>query len=387
MIELFYSRENNRWHQKSSYQYVYWGKEPSRLSPSPAFSSSIIKLQTPHDAIRPLVGILAGSNLHHHFSGNAAIFKSIQNELTDSGGLSYVFTPDDIYPSYINGYLYDATSQKWTGFRFPYPNIVYNRIPDRAEERTPKVRSFFNLLKLKSIPFFNRSFFLKNEILNHLAENETLMHHIPATACFTDANLNTFLKTYSSIFCKPASGSKGRGIFKIKSVKSGFQFTDHENTRFFPNLALVKEHVTPLLHEQYLIQREIDLATHNEYPYDFRILLQKPFKSWQVTGIGIRAAQNNSLTTHVPRGGKVLPFHKVATNDDEGRVRELAIRTAESLEEKEKMLECSLDIGKDSEGHFWIFEANSKPMRFDEPLIHQAFIGSLLTSFRTYSAY
>ncbi|WP_226659441.1 YheC/YheD family protein [Pseudalkalibacillus hwajinpoensis] len=387
MIELFYSHANKRWYQKSSYQSIYWGKEPSKLSPFPSSSSSIIQLQSSHDAIRPLVGILAGSNRKHHFSGNGPIFKTIQQELTECGGLSYVFTPDDIYPSFITGYLYNHFLQKWTGFRFPYPNIVYNRIPNREEERSNKVTAFFNLLKKKGIPYFNRSFFQKDHILSHLAANEALSPFIPETAPATEGNFLHFLKSNPSIFFKPTSGSKGRGIFKVKKVDSGFQYIDHERNYLFSTFPSLQEHLMTQIDEAYLMQRDIKLVTHQGDPYDFRVLLQKPFKSWQVTGIGIRAAPPNGLTTHVPKGGRILPFHKVATQEDEARLNALAILTAEALEEKEEMLECSLDIGKDHDGRMWIFEANAKPMRFDEPLIHQAYIRSLLTSFRTYSAY
>ncbi|MCA0173486.1 YheC/YheD family protein [Bacillus sp. RAR_GA_16] len=387
MIELFYHHPNKRWYQKSSYQSIYWGKEPTKLSPFPSSSSSTVQLQSSHDAIRPLVGILAGSNRKHHFSGNGALFKTIQQELTECGGLSYVFTPDDIYPSFIKGYLYNPFSQKWTGFRFPYPNIVYNRIPNREEERSNKVTAFFSLLKKKGIPYFNRSFFQKDHILAHLSSSEEISPYIPDTAPLSESNLRQFLQLYPSVFCKPTSGSKGRGIFKVMTAKSGFHYLDHERSHLFSNLSSLNEHISTHIQEPYIIQREIKLTTYQGEVYDFRVLLQKPFKNWQVTGIGIRAAPPNGLTTHVPKGGRILPFHKVATEKDEVRLNALAIRTAEALEEQEAMLECSLDIGKDHEGRLWIFEANAKPMRFDEPLIHQAYISSLLTSFRTYSAY
>ena len=387
MIELFYHHPNKRWYQGSSYQSIYWGKEQIKLSPFPSVSTSIIKLQTSNDAIRPLVGILAGSNHKHHFSGNGMMFKTIQKELTDCGGLSYVFTLDDIHSSFITGYLYDHFSQKWTGYRFPYPNIVYNRIPAREEEQSDKVTAFFNLLKKKGIPYFNRSFFQKDHVLAHLSANEALSPYIPETAPFTEVNARKFFNKHHSLFFKPTSGSKGRGIFKVKRVETGFHYIDHERSYFFSDFTLLIEHLATQMGEPYIIQRKIKLATHHEESYDFRVLLQKPFKSWQVTGIGIRAAPPNGLTTHVPKGGRILPFHKVATHEDEVRLTALAIRTAEVLEEKEQMLECSLDIGKDRDGQLWVFEANAKPMRFDEPFIHQAFIRSLITSFRTYSAY
>ncbi|MDP4551709.1 YheC/YheD family protein [Alkalihalobacillus macyae] len=387
MIELFYDDKTNNWHQKSTYQFLYWGKEQKRLAPLPSSSiPSIITLNSNKtDAIRPLVGILAGSNSSHHFSGNASIFKSIQKEIRNTGGLSYVFTPNDVYRTFIKGYLYDPIQKKWTGYRFPYPNIVYNRIPDRKEEQTKKVALLFNLFSQKGIPYFNRSFFQKDAIISHLTSDAKLTNFIPETEILTIKSFQEYLQRYPSVFCKPSSGSKGRGIFKVKKTPTGYQYIDHESTHSFTSIDKLYDHIH--IQESYMIQRDIQLDTYENHPYDFRILVQKPLKSWNVTGIGIRAAQDGGLTTHVPRGGRIIPFHKLATDKDKAALTQLAIMAAEVLEEETKMSECSMDIGKDSDGHFWIFEANSKPMRFDEPDIHRDYIQSLIASFRTFSAF
>ncbi|MBN8209308.1 YheC/YheD family protein [Bacillus sp. NTK071] len=389
MIELLYNDKTNKWYQKSTYQFLYWGKEQKRLAPPPSSSiSSIITLDSnKNDAIRPIVGILAGSNSSHHFSGNASIFKSIQEEIRNTGGLSYVFTPNDVYRTFIKGYLYDPHSKKWTGYRFPYPNIVYNRIPDRKEEQAEKVALLFNLFSQKGIPYFNRSFFQKDAIISHLNSNEKLTNFIPETERLTVTSLEEYLHTYPSVFCKPSSGSKGRGIFRVKNTSTGYQYIDHDNAHSFASINKLHDYIHPLLLENYMIQRDIQLDTYENQTYDFRILVQKPLNSWNVTGIGIRAAQAGSLTTHVPRGGRIIPFHKLANHKDKAKLTRLAIMAAEVLEEETKMKECSMDIGKDSDGQFWIFEANSKPMRFDEPYIHRDYIQSLIASFRTFSAF
>ncbi|MGB8000343.1 MAG: YheC/YheD family protein [Anaerobacillus sp.] len=388
MIELSYDQYTKKWYQKSAFQYLYWGKEQIRLSPplnpSPL---SVLKVESNKDVIRPLVGILAGSNPIHHFSGNAAIFKAIQNEIITSGGLSFVFTADDIRQSYIDGYLFDQETNKWTGYRFPYPNIVYNRIPDRQEEQTKKIAVLFQRLSQQGIPYFNRSFFQKLDIISQLSTHHRLTMNVPPTDELSSFSLEEYLKRYESVFCKPSSGSKGRGIFKIKNTGTGYRFIDHETILHFTSHEKLTEHITPMLYEKYIIQQEIKRDTYQGYPYDFRILIQKPFDAWQVTGIGIRAAQRDSLTTHVPRGGRIIPYHKVANYKDTETLTLLAISTAELLEQQTMMAECSLDIGKDMDGHFWIFEANSKPMRFDEPSIYHASIRSLISTFRTFSAF
>ncbi len=388
MIELLYDRYTKRWYQNSAFQFLYWGKEQRRLSP-PLNSSlpSILKVESTKDTIRPLVGILAGSNPSHHFSGNAAIFKAIQNEITTSGGLSFVFTADNMRRSYIDGYLFDQETNKWIEYRFPYPNIVYNRIPDRQEEQSKKIAVLFNRLTQRGIPYFNHSFFHKYDIISLLSSHPKLTMNIPPTDELTLSNIEEYLEKYESVICKPSSGSKGRGIFKVERTGTGYRFIDHNTILHFISHEKLTEHITQLLHEKYIIQQAIKLDTYQGYPYDFRVLVQKPFNTWHVTGIGIRSAQCDSLTTHVPRGGRIVPFQKVANQKDAEALTTLAIKAAELIEQQTVIAECSLDIGKDLDGHFWIFEANSKPMRFDERFIHHAAILSLIISFRTFSAF
>ncbi|WP_347552398.1 YheC/YheD family protein [Pseudalkalibacillus hwajinpoensis] len=389
MIDLMYCSESNRWYQKSTYRYLYWGKDQKRLYPPPSSFSTkrVIQIESAKNSIRPLVGIIAGTNPFHHFSGNASIFKDIQREITNHGGLSYVFTPGDVYRTHIQGYLYDEDTKKWTGYHFPYPNVIYNRIPDREEELTNMVSSLFALFKQKDIPFFNRSFFQKLDIFSYLSSHEYLTLHIPETIELTIENLDPLLHKFPSVFCKPSSGSKGRGIFRVKKLPTGYQYEDHEMTRYFSSITALHTHIAPFLHEKYLVQKEIQLSTYNNHPYDFRIMLQKPLNYWTVTGIGIRVGFDNSLTTHVPRGGRIVAFHKLADEKDSLILTKIAILAAEVIEEREDIKECSMDIGKDTDGHFWIFEANSKPMRFDEPAIHREYIQSLISTFRTFSAF
>jgi hypothetical protein len=81
----------------------------------------------------------------------------------------------------------------------------------------------------------------------------------------------------------------------------------------------------------------------------------------------------------VPRGGyiddpeKLLLsiFGKEKTGKVLGKVRNTTITLARQIERSAhyRMCEMSMDLGVDTTGHVWFFEANSKPMKFDEPHI------------------
>jgi hypothetical protein len=102
---------------------------------------------------------------------------------------------------------------------------------------------------------------------------------------------------------------------------------------------------------------------------------------WEITGIGARVAGNASITTHVPRGGSIEEPEKLLTavfGASQARqvmrqARETAIVLAKQIERSSRTLlgEMSMDLGVDTSGQIWFFEANSKPMKFDEPHIRQ----------------
>ena len=134
--------------------------------------------------------------------------------------------------------------------------------------------------------------------------------------------------------------------------------------------------------ERYMLQQGIDLIRHAGRPFDLRLLLQKNRHGvWTVTGIGARVAGASSLTTHVPRGGTIAnpeallraALGRAQTSSLTRRLRQLAPRVARQIERAsgDELGELSLDVGVDVNGKLWLFEANAKPMTFDEPAIHE----------------
>ena len=137
----------------------------------------------------------------------------------------------------------------------------------------------------------------------------------------------------------------------------------------------------------YLVQKAIPLALHQQTPFDLRILVQKNRRGhWEVAGMGIRVAGRNRITTHVPQGGRIEQVDKILGHLFPGNVEEikeqveqLALLTAHVLEEHYRRLgEFSLDMGLDQDGRLWLFEANAKPMKFDEEDIRQRSLFNLI---------
>ena len=113
-----------------------------------------------------------------------------------------------------------------------------------------------------------------------------------------------------------------------------------------------------------------------------RALVQKNQRGqWDISGIGARIAGSISITTHVPRGGSIEDPEKLlvgAFGQEEAsklliKTRNTALMIARQIERgsRRSLVEMSLDLGVDQEGNIWFFEANAKPMKFDEPDIRK----------------
>ena len=147
----------------------------------------------------------------------------------------------------------------------------------------------------------------------------------------------------------------------------------------------IKEHIGD---EDYIVQQGIELASYKDRPFDLRILVQKNIQGkWSITGIGARVAGSLSITTHVPRRGSrrsQAPAHQcISSGDGEkniARVKKTALSIARQMERGSgrRHGEMSIDIGVDKSGHVSFFEANSKPMKFDEPEIRRKSLQKLI---------
>jgi hypothetical protein len=126
----------------------------------------------------------------------------------------------------------------------------------------------------------------------------------------------------------------------------------------------------------------VKLSSFKGRPFDMRVLVQKNRRGvWQVSGIGARMAGETSITTHVPRGGSIDNPAKLLRGIY-GRARtvrilrsakRMALTIAKQIEKScgHNLGEMSMDLGVDRRGKLWFFEANSKPMKFDEPHIRK----------------
>jgi hypothetical protein len=349
-----------------------------------------------HDSTaQTLIAILTMHDEHRLFRGNLFNFIDLIRTGKEMGAKVFVVTAKDIKlgnPK-VKSFVYNAETKAWTQKLLPLPHVIYNRIPSRKDELLPEVQQTIQAcMKHKNIHLFNPSFFNKWTLFEWLSKAKTTKKFIPATRKFFHLQeLESMLRQYSLVYLKPARGKAGKGIMKIDFANSnvGLLYRLHIQHMKKSRISLhrtiyelgqkLQQHIGL---EEYIVQQGIHLAKFNNRAFDLRVLVQKNAKGvWSLTGIGARVAGSLSITTHVPRGGSIdepekllkLAFGQEAAKQIMRRVRLSAYAIARQIEKASKntMGEMSLDLGIDTSGQIWFFEANSRPMKFDEPEIRK----------------
>ncbi|GLB58773.1 YheC/YheD family endospore coat-associated protein [Cytobacillus sp. NCCP-133] len=340
-----------------------------------------LNLLNKKDNAGPVIGILSGKGKDQSIAGNGPLFKALQKKILQNNGISFVFTAEDIQDDSVNGYIYLPAKDKWAEARFPLPHLVYNRVPFRKLEQKETFQKAFLFFKKNKIPFFNPGFLDKYEVCQLLKAYPPLQKYIPDTILITDkSKLSHFIHTYKNIYLKPASGSKGKGIYRlsmqdgekviINGLNHAFNYTHFEG---FWN-----EWSIPLTDKAYIAQEAMSSAKIDGKRFDFRILVHFCNGSFQVTGIGIRQAQGQEITTHIPNGGILIPYEMVRTQEHDDFIQMAAAQTGKLLEKSKGFYgEFSIDAGRTDEGNYVIYEINSKPMSFDELSIEKKRIKEL----------
>lgn len=349
---------------------------------------------------RPTLAILTYADAKRIFRGNQKNFIDLIRVGEEHGVLVYVMTTTDfkLTSKKAIGYGYDADSKTWKKSLFPLPHVIYNRIPYRNFELLPEVQQVIQTcMRHEQIRFFNPSFFNKWTLFEWLNKSKTTRPFIPVTQKLsTSEELKQLLQSHPSLYLKPIRGKAGKGIMKVSrsTDNTKFELSIQNKTKSHisrhPTITQlwseVKEHVG---NKDYIIQQGIALANYKRRPFDLRVLVQKNHKGlWSVSGVGARLAGKLSITTHVPRGGSIddpskLLAYSFGTAESANiikRTKRAAITIARQIEAScgHMLGEMSMDLGVDADGYIWFFEANSKPMKFDEPPIRKRSLENLI---------
>jgi hypothetical protein len=374
MIELFYEITSQTWYQRfNAKQKVTLGKYfsvPYKMEHTSKAISFPFLLKDMKAG--PLIGILA-SPKQDGFIGNVGLFKRIQRTLQQSGGLSVVVTPQQLTEDGISGFCYLPTHDHWIKIQTPLPDLLYNRL-SRYEDEKLFLEQTEKLTSLYHIPVFNPHFFDKWELYLQLKDNDMLAHHLPKTDLLSEDTLAEYLSTYQEVYIKKRKSKRGKGVFLItRNGNTYLMKSTSTTTVLFPSiskLARYFEKEEPL--NSYIIQEAITTVPMRGKKFDYRVLAHSSGNRFAITGVGVRMAKKQQVTTHVPAGGVIVATEELPVKTDLETMEQLIYQCGKQLTSfYDEIGEFSADIGVTPEGNHFIFELNAKPMDFDEPPIKQ----------------
>ncbi|WP_449539285.1 YheC/YheD family endospore coat-associated protein [Ferdinandcohnia sp. Marseille-Q9671] len=279
----------------------------------------------------------------------------------------------------------------WETIEIPFPNVVYDRLPNRRTEKHKSLREIKQRLHHEYlIPWFNPGFFNKWDIHQQLESDVQVATYLPETHKNpTFSLIERMLSKYQHVYIKPANGSLGLGIYQILLDRENgdyyCRYRDEEGKnrlqRFSSIEAFINTHFRNKRLEHYIVQQGIHLLRKDHKTIDFRVHTNKDEKGkWQVSVMAGKIAGRGSVTTHLNNGGVVRTLNEIFPNDDEcskitNSLKEAALTISHTIDARQKghIGELGFDFGVDKDGCVWLFEANSKPGRsiFSHPKLRK----------------
>lgn len=279
----------------------------------------------------------------------------------------------------IKGLFYHKNG--WELLEVPFPNVVYDRLPNRRSEKKAKASNIKERLqKDYLIPWYNPGFFNKIDIYERLHQDEESAKYLPETHPFTSFSLvERMLADYGHVFVKPINGSLGLGIHQILYDRDHGHYYcryrekngDNKLRKYQTLEGLVKHVFRNRRLNTMLVQQGIHSIRVDKRTVDFRIHTNKDEQgNWQITALAAKVASPGSVTTHVNNGGAIKTvseiFEQLEDQDKAiSKLEKACLSLSHSLEKNLEGLigEIGFDMGIDRDGNVWLFEANSKPGR------------------------
>ncbi|WP_064091748.1 YheC/YheD family protein [Rossellomorea aquimaris] len=373
-MKILYDRSKKTFfHAEKSILTFAFGKNSFLLSSKEPTHSYQFDLQVNNESHSiPLIGIIASKEKKNKYKGNFELFRSIQDDVERSGGLCFVFSPEDVNSDSIDGIIYNSPLKKWVKCNFPTPNVIYNRVSSHLGEQNHSYKTLLTYIQEHTIPFFNPHFFHKWEIYELLSQNSELQPYLPYTERIKDEEtFNSFLKKYKKVYVKHSLASQGKGIRLIEYDSKGeIVCKSIKKIEKYPSISRFLQSYNEWFkdrEQQWIIQEAVNCKTIHDHRYDFRILVLHTGTNFRLIGIGVRMSQRQEVTTHVPSGGKIISLKEVINPSTKKEISKIVKNCGKELAKSFGYVgEFSIDLAPREEGGFVLFEINSKPMIFDE---------------------
>ncbi|RFB18430.1 YheC/YheD family protein [Bacillus sp. HNG] len=360
----------------------------------PYSSTTQVFIHDDHLYIGPLVGIFTAGfseSMIRPIGERTLFFAKLLAQEKAVGAYVFIFGAKHIdwEKGTIHGLFHNHNG--WETVEVPFPNVVYDRLPNRRTEKHKALREIKQRMQHEYlIPWFNPGFFDKWEIHQLLEGDYRVSTYLPEThKSPTFTLIERMLSKYQHVYIKPAKGSLGLGIYQVLIDRETgnyycrYRDQDGKNRlqRFSSVESFINTHFRHKQLEHYIVQQGIHLLRSDHKTIDFRIHTNKDEKgNWQVSVMAGKIAGRGSVTTHLNNGGVVRTLTEIFPDVEECKkvtdsLKQAALSLSEAIDSRQKghIGELGFDLGVDKNGSVWLFEANSKPGRsiFSHPKLRK----------------
>ncbi|MCR8643472.1 YheC/YheD family protein [Paenibacillus sp. N1-5-1-14] len=215
-----------------------------------------------------------------------------------------------------------------------------------------------------------------------LLEQPRLRKHVPRTMLFNRKNLQSMLSAHRMIYFKPADGSGGAKIIRIKRLASRYRIQYKTKKSYYLTLDALHQKLQRFAGSRsFLLQKGIRLARTNGKPFDIRVMVQKTNRgNWVSSAIFTKIGERNKVTTNYNQGGAIGYFNETMAGAGydtlkiqqlEQQLKQLGVAVGNNFEHHvEGFRELGLDVAIGPKGKPWILEVNTSPRFY--PLKHMA---------------
>jgi hypothetical protein len=363
------------WYQNKTTERVSFGANQVPVPNKQGEELFSVALLQNKGKIGPLIGIMTSLAEKGKVIGNVSFFKALQLEAVDHHGVTVVFPPEGIKNGKVSGFMFIPEKEAWYPVITPLPNVVYNRVPLRKTEKSLAFKQAKDVFTEWKIPFFNPAYIDKNGLFELFNQHSFFQRLLPETIKVSEKQrLNEFLLKHKGIYLKPALSSRGSGIFLLRiDIDGRIQFKSHSIKKIYPSFERFwEDYSLSMLTKGYIAQVEVNPDLLDGNRYDFRIHAHDSINGYEITGIGVRQSQKQNLTTHIPNGGRLIPYERVRTDKHDRFFSHLVQKVGQVLSKELGYFgEFSIDAGLTATGEYVLYEVNSKPMEFDEKKIER----------------
>jgi glutathione synthase/RimK-type ligase-like ATP-grasp enzyme len=331
----------------------------------------------------PYVGILVNDKLHRKIPLGKTNHEAV--DLYVEAGEKYGFIPcffriKDIQPGQKSVRAYIMKKKNFVYKNVRAPEVIHNRAIYQLQKHYHTLNS---LVKDGKQVFNHWNRYGKLYIQELLMKESRLRPHLPCSCKGTIGHVRTMMKQYDSLIIKPNKSSIGQGVMKLERSGKGWNLKYPASlninnktwrTIFFSGSKLPQLLYNRLLHERYIVQQRLPLATFQGRPFDMRVSVQRGVVGeWQITGIVAKVASNGNFLTNVAQGGSLYRLEEILKAEYPHLQPELIVKgihdfsllVAEHLGRNlPLMADLGLDVGMTVDGFPMFIECNGKDQRY-----------------------